>query len=34
MNTEDDIEEYAKELQNMGAKMFSISLGGDGALRR
>ena len=31
INTEDDIEKYAKELQKLGAKNVLISLGGDGA---
>ena len=32
INTEDDIEKYAKELQKLGAKNVLISLGGDGAM--
>ena len=32
INTEDDIEKYAKELQKLGAKNVLISLGGDGAI--
>ncbi len=32
VKTEDDIEKYAKELQNMGARNVLISLGGEGAM--
>ena len=32
INTEDDIEKYAKELQKMGAQNVLISLGGEGAM--
>lgn len=32
VETEDDIEKYAKELQKMGAKNVLISLGGEGAM--
>ncbi len=32
INTEDDIERYAKELQKMGAQNVLISLGGEGAM--